>query len=178
MAKDSLSVKLTGATELQRAMDLLPNKLRNRVVPAALRAAGAPIRTKARALVPRDEGDLRKSIGTKLARKRRQTTRLLLVGARDRLTIGKDGKRKNPAKYAHLVEFGTLPHKITAKGGWLALGGAFQTIIKEVDHPGAKKKPFMRPAYNSGKAEAIKRFQVKGWELINKAIATLPKGKG
>jgi hypothetical protein len=55
----------------------------------------------------------------------------------------------------HLVEYGTAPHIIRAKasGGQLHLRG--NVFATEVQHPGAAAKPFMRPAFDSKKDEAI-----------------------
>ena len=48
---------------------------------------------------------------------------------------------------AHLVEFGTSAHNIAAKFvGWLSFMNIFR---KEINHPGAKPRPFMRPALDS-----------------------------
>lgn len=52
--------------------------------------------------------------------------------------------------YAHLVEFGAKPHSLakgaSAKKGKLQGAGSM--------HPGARKKPFMRPAFDAEKAGA------------------------
>jgi HK97 gp10 family phage protein len=53
--------------------------------------------------------------------------------------------------YDNYVEFGTRPHKITAKPGKVL---AFQAngrtvIVKSVNHPGTKAQPYVRPAFDA-----------------------------
>ncbi|WP_165790812.1 HK97-gp10 family putative phage morphogenesis protein [Pleomorphomonas carboxyditropha] len=56
--------------------------------------------------------------------------------------VGPDGS--DPAyREAHLVEFGTAPH--------------FQPELNRM-HPGARPKPFMRPAFEQNKEGAVKIF--------------------
>jgi len=90
------------------------------------------------------------------------------------LTIRKDpdtGKDKprhvvgpattNPAyREAHLVEFGTAPH--------------FQPELHRL-HPGAQAKPFLRPAFEETKGEAIKRFGESIGPAIEKRAARLER---
>jgi HK97 gp10 family phage protein len=54
-------------------------------------------------------------------------------------------------EYAGFVEFGTGPHVIKAKKA-KALSfyiGGQQVIVKQVNHPGSKAKPFVRPAFEA-----------------------------
>lgn len=60
------------------------------------------------------------------------------------------GKHAYVAKW---VEFGTKAHRISAKDkGWLSFGGLF---AKSVQHPGARPKPFMRPALDAMAGRAV-----------------------
>jgi HK97 gp10 family phage protein len=72
---------------------------------------------------------------------------------------GRNKKKRleDPAKIAHLVEFGTQPHA-------LGKGASLRKKIQHGDmHPGAQAKPFMRPAWDETQA------QVRG--LIEREVA-------
>lgn len=56
-------------------------------------------------------------------------------------------------KIAHLVEFGTAPHWQPRRfGGWM--------------HPGARAKPFFRPAFESTKTVVVTEFGKRAWGHI------------
>jgi HK97 gp10 family phage protein len=68
-----------------------------------------------------------------------------------------------PTKAKHIArftEFGTKPHRIVArkaggrKRGSKALAVPGFGVFRSVQHPGAQKRPFMRPAYNANRATA------------------------
>lgn len=125
------------------------------------------IEQEAKALVPVEEGDLRDSI--------RVTSGVKKAG-RVFAHVVAGGLKRGQAWYAHLVEFGTRPHYILAdrgsgrdprslntinraiRKGMLKIGQVFR---KAVVHPGAKAKPFMRPAFDNkaqAAVEAISEF--------------------
>lgn len=54
-------------------------------------------------------------------------------------------EKARPANYAHLVEFGTAAHALSRSQG-------------AGQHPGARAKPFMRPAFDTMQATVIDRF--------------------
>lgn len=65
------------------------------------------------------------------------------------------------AYYAHMVEYGTVAHVIKARlGSSLSIGGK---QYAEVAHPGAKKEPFMRPAFDQyqGAIDAMKAYMTE-----------------
>lgn len=77
----------------------------------------------------------------------------------------------NKSRIAHLVEFGTPPHKIRArrKKVMATQGSAGEPpalLGKEVDHPGAKPQPFFFPAYRAKKTGAKARVS----RAITKAV--------
>jgi len=75
-----------------------------------------------------------------------------IIGPAQGFKITYQGKPRDPANYAHLVEFGTAKHLISPKGGKGATGTLKigQThVVGSVQHPGFKKKPFLRPAFDS-----------------------------
>lgn len=94
---------------------------------------------------------------------------------RESLTIRKDPKapRERPRHLvgprsdsdrtgvAHLVEFGTAPHMVGRKM-----------------HPGARAKPFMRPALDENADEAVKRFGERLGPEIDKAARKVRRKVG
>jgi HK97 gp10 family phage protein len=137
-----------GIEELGQVLDGLAGdkKLSNKVVRGILNKAAKPIIQKAQELAPQEDGDLKKSIGTIPGRGRGKGEQVY-VGPR------RGGRFKGYA--GHLVEYGTAPHLIKAKAadGLLHLRG--NVFATEVQHPGAAARPFMRPAFDAKKDEAI-----------------------
>jgi hypothetical protein len=67
---------------------------------------------------------------------------------------------------AQLVEFGTRAHNIAAQGkGWLSFQNVF---AKSVDHPGARPRPFLRPALDGQASAAV----VAAGNYIKNRLAT------
>lgn len=66
-----------------------------------------------------------------------------------------------PRNYAHMVEFGTRPHSVAPKG----------SSVRD-PHPGARPKPFMRPAFDEsiGAAQAVvlRTLQVEAAKIAAK----------
>ena len=145
MAKN---LSFVGIEELSQVLDALAGdkKFSNKVVRGILNKAAKPIIQKAQELAPEEDGDLKKSIGAIPGRGRGKGEQVY-VGPR------RGGRFKGYA--GHLVEYGTAPHIIRAKaaGGQLHLRG--NVFAEEVQHPGAAAKPFMRPAFDAEKDEAI-----------------------
>lgn len=133
-------VEIKGLADLHRALQELPAKVEANVLRGGLRAAGKVIQEEAMARVPVASGDLRDSI--------RVSARLQKKRGKVEATV-KAGSKK--AWYAHLVEFGTAAHFIKPKNRKSLF---FAWLAKEVvNHPGAKRKPYMRPAFD-GKAQS------------------------
>jgi HK97 gp10 family phage protein len=142
------NLSFTGISELGEVLDALAGdkKLSGKAVRGILNKAAKPIIQKAQELAPKEDGDLQKAIGTVPGRGQ---------GKGEQVYIGprRGGRFKGYA--GHLVEYGTAPHLIRAKaaGGQLHLRG--NVFVEKVHHPGATAKPFMRPAFDSKKDEAI-----------------------
>lgn len=121
----------------------------------AVKAGAKIVQAAAKARAPKRSGALKQSIGIKAKKgSRGKTLAFAVVGARTKVAKQFKGKTIKPAKYAHLVEKGTKPH-----------GG----------HPGAKPKPFLKPALESQKAAVGKAILATLAAEIEKATA---KGKG
>lgn len=148
-----------GGRELDAFLQQLPVKVEKNILRAALRAGAIEFRQEARQNVPVDEGELRASI--------RATTRF----KRGTVYVSvKAGGRRAP--HWHWVEFGTAPHKIKPKRqDALAFGN---TIAREVDHPGGRPKPYMRPAFDSGQRAALAAVAAKIRERLTKEGINAP----
>ena len=81
----------------------------------------------------------------------------------------------DPVKYAHLVEGGTRPHALGKgsklprydKNGKLIRAGTYQTGIR---HPGARRKPFLEPAFYSNRGAIIAAMTAAIQEGISRAL--------
>jgi HK97 gp10 family phage protein len=134
------TVKITGLAELHKALQELPAKIERNVLRGGLRAGANVIREEARNRAPVKSGALRDSIRVSVRAKRGEVTATIKAG----------GKK---AWYAHLVEYGTARHFIKPKNRQSLF---FAGLMKEVvDHPGAQRKPFMRPALDTKTQAAV-----------------------
>lgn len=133
--------RVEGLGELQAILEALPRNLQKNAMRRTLNRGAGVIREAARQLVPVKTGALLKSIRVSTGTLRNGQTY-----ARIRAGGGK-------AFYAHMVEFGTAAHKITAKDGALLIAGGHP--VTEVEHPGAAPFPFMRFAVDMAASEAV-----------------------
>jgi HK97 gp10 family phage protein len=150
---------MSGGREFHAFLQQLPVKAEKNILRAALRAGGNEFKEEARLNVPVDDGDLRASI--------RVTTRS--KGGTVYASLKAGGKR---APHAHLVEFDTGAHKITAKPQHaLAFNGI---AVNEVDHPGTKAQPYMRPAFDTKVRAAVAAVGVKIRQRLTKEGINTP----
>ena len=141
-------IAITGLAELQKALDQLPEKLQRNVLRGALRQGAKVQLARARALAPvadpsgRNKAEFKGYAGALRDSLRISTsTRGGIV--RSHVTAGTSKTNKLPY-YAVMVERGTAAHFIKPKHRKsLFFAGLNREVIH---HPGAKKKPFMRPA--------------------------------
>ena len=162
-----LQFRLEGLEDLKLRLNSLPIALRNRIVRKAVTKGARIILKSAQSKVVERTGQLRKSLGVKVKTyraapfagantKNAAGTTVAIIGARKGFDIEVNGKKVNPTRYAHLVEFGTRPHalgefsKLAAKVG--VVGGYQHGRM----HKGAEAKPFLRPAYDESKAAAMR----------------------
>jgi HK97 gp10 family phage protein len=118
--------------ELLAQLVRLEKVARKAVATKVIRRSAAPIRAEAKAKVPVRTGDLKRSIRTYTS-----------IG---RWSIS--GRVESRLPYAHLVELGTKAHYQKRKL-------KHEKRKRAVKHPGAKPKPFLRPAFDSKKDESI-----------------------
>lgn len=142
-------LQVKGLAELAAALQQLPAKVEANLMRAALRAGAKVIAVQARANVHSVSGVLAKSVrfGAKLqGRGSGRVSGYVRAG-------GRGSKAAKAAFYAHMVEFGTARHVIKAPpGARLNVRGVF---YRSVEHPGARKHPFMLPAFDAKGAAAV-----------------------
>ena len=146
----SHDIQIKGLEALQAALDELPAKIEQNVIRGACRAAAKVVKDEAVRLCPvgtgilpngEVSGDLQKSIRVGVTAKKGKVVASVRAGG------------KGDVFYAGMVEFGTARHWIKPKNRKsLFLAGLFKEAI---EHPGAKRKPFMRPAMDSRAEDAV-----------------------
>jgi HK97 gp10 family phage protein len=149
-----IELKISGLADLKKVLDELPAKIEKNVMRGALRAGGNVIADEARRIAPEAPPTMD---GVKRGARIGELRRSIRVTLRMR---GKSGwinaqiKAGNKvAWYAQMVEFGTARHWIKPKNRKSLF---FAGIAREViDHPGARPKPFMRPALDTKAQAAI-----------------------
>jgi HK97 gp10 family phage protein len=138
--------QIKGLAELQRAMDQLPAKVEANIMRGAMRAGAKVVAKAAASNVHSVSGELAASVrfGAKLDRRNGRVSAYIRAG-------GKSKKGGPAVFYAHMVEKGTAAHIIKARppNRMLAIG------VAQVQHPGARKMPFLRPALDSHGFEAV-----------------------
>ena len=138
-----LKVSFEGLNELKKAFDLLPQRVGVKASSKAVREGAKVIQEAARAKVPVDTGNLKRSISIKVLNKKRdalQVAALIGPGTGYFSKRGKNaGKRVNDGFYGFFVEYGTKRSKAT---------------------------PFMRPAYD----ENVQAAQQAIVNVIGEAI--------
>lgn len=139
------------AADLIRALNKLDRKTGAKLARKTLRAAGRPILNDARRRVPVLSGKLRDSL--KIRTSVRKTGNAL-------------GRVQATAPHAHLVELGTKPHWQKRKKG-----GPFR---RRRLHPGADPKPYLRPAYDANRADAV----AKARDVLRAGILQATRGGG
>lgn len=133
-------VHVKGLDALQKFLDQLPAKVEKNVLRGALRAGMKTVLPVAKQNVHSVSGQL--AAGLKLGTRAR--------GGQVVAYIKASGPHGFLAKW---IEFGTRAHNIAAKqDGWLSFGGIF---AKSVAHPGARARPFLRPALDQQAQAAV-----------------------
>lgn len=142
-------VNIKGLAELQAALDSLSAKIEVNIMRGAIRAGCKVIALDAKQRIHNHSGELAKSIkfGARPDKRAGQVQGYARAGGQ-----GKKGEKR--AFYASMVEYGTAAHAIKAKlpGHRLKFGGAY---VDQVNHPGSRKFPFMRPAMDATAQTAV-----------------------
>lgn len=158
-----ITAKLTGHEETQRQIDKFDRKIRTRVVKKAVRAGGREGVKATRKAVRTSEvgGGLAKAINQRVRQYRGAA--VSVIGAKN-VKNAKTGT--NYLKIAHLVDRGTRPHTIPR--------GAIDGIPRQnIQHPGARAKPFMEPGFHAAQKPASERFITT---LVNESTSEAAEG--
>lgn len=190
-------VRVDGLRDLDKALSALGKSAARTTLKRVLLKGGEPIAEAARSKAPHDQGKLRASIivsartnnpsadaafakamqaglGTAAAVAAKRTAlRISRANGDSSFAMMFVGPSNLPS--AHLVEFGTGPHEIRAKAG-SGLGrlsftdGDHRVTPLIVNHPGSAPHPFMRPAFEEKKHEALEIIgQTLGAEIMKTA---------
>lgn len=190
-------VHVKGLSELQAFLDALPAKMEQNVMRGAMRAGAMPIRDEARRTAPiaapstrnRKEynaylGALRDSIRVSVKAR----------GGRVTASVKAGGKAKGGVVvyWAGWAEYGTRPHFISVRdeakpgrktrNGWrglsirtlnrMAARGSLRIgqnfVGASVTHPGARPRPYMRPALDRQATNAV----LRAGEYIKSRLST------
>lgn len=155
-----MSLKLEGIDQLNAALKkALINHTEAEVRKVQMRGAKIIV-DEAKRLAPIESGTLRDSI--KVMPKFRGDPKGVYVGPRvRRRRKKKEGQAEDPY-YAPFVEYGTDPHNLGYKGKYVSGKGA--------DHPGSKRKPYMRPAYDTQAQAALNAVMEDVTKLIESKV--------
>lgn len=160
-------VRVKGLDELQKLLDELPAKIEKNVVRGGLRAGAKVVMEEAQRACPVGTGALPEGEPPNALR---DSIRISMRSAQGKVLATVKAGNKT-AYYAHFVEFGTARHWIKPKNRKsLFLAGLMRELI---DHPGAQKKPFMRPAIDNKAEEAIEAMAEYCRERIPKELGKL-----
>ena len=142
-------MKIQGLKELQRNLERLPQEIQGRALKATLTAGGQVIAKKAKTLIKNEEsGALKKSLGTVFRRGRKGYA---VIGARNGFQTEYKGKKRNPANYAHLVEYG---HSGTVL--------AYPFLRPAIDATGNDVLSEMANGMTKAIDKAVRKFKTKG----------------
>jgi HK97 gp10 family phage protein len=107
MASKGIQTRVDGMDDISRKLARLKDAVANRVMRGAVDKGTRIIAKAAKSNVPQSHGLLKKSLGSRVRVYRGTGVVVGIVGARGGfLVVDADGTRRDPRKYAHLVEKG------------------------------------------------------------------------
>ncbi len=164
---------IKGFAELEKALSEFPKKLLKNAMRRALRAGVKVIATEAKLRCP--VGPPSHVASVKYGAKEGELRRSIKIGTntvKGSMVYGYVRAGSFKAYYARWVEFGTAAHRISAKnGGALSFGGA---VFQSVAHPGAAPHPFMRPALDAKRGEALEAVRASLADAVQKNLDVSP----
>lgn len=166
-----MGLRIEGMRDLDEALKQLPRATGRNVLDRALKRAAKPIQQKAKAIAPRDTGELRKSIivesvkrgdaGGKAAFARARAAGASVSEARAALISASSGETKAE------VRVGPRKAKSKAEG--------IKTIVQEFGSVNQPAQPYMRPAWDANRDAASEGIRKELWSEIEKAVARRAK---
>lgn len=149
----------------------LSAKHAKKAIKKGIDAATKFVAADAKARVPRRTGLLKKSIGRRVQSYRGGTVVSGLVGPRRGFaTVLPSGKKVNPAKYAHLVEFG---RKVVVAKKALLLADRVEGVVFGKQVRAVAPRPFLRPAWDANKGRVTGEMV----RQLNAALAEFARGR-
>lgn len=170
-----IKVKIHGANELSAALKKLPKQMGEAAVLSALRSGAAPIRREARRRAPvrTEPGPKRLTKGSRIGRLpgflRRSIVlrRVREAGKKFLIKVGPTAA----AFHGLFIEFGTKAgvrgQRVNSDTG----GRRSRKVLRS--HPGTPAKPFLAPAFEAAKSEALKRIFEQLGRAVERAAAKL-----
>jgi HK97 gp10 family phage protein len=161
-----MSIQVIGDKELIKVFSGLASATQRKIARPAASAAMTPTmkrtRANARAISTEDGNTIAKSLGKRTVVYKSSGVVAVVIGPRDGKSVGKH----NPVKTAHLVEFGTKPHIITARNANLLSNFNNDKVENPevfgrsvtVSAPGT---PFMRPGWDDTKSIRERTLRAK-----------------
>lgn len=161
-------VTVKGVDELLKALKQFPQNIQKNVLKGAVRAGAASLVKEAKANVPADTGNLKKSIGVVEVKSKKPQYVQFKVTPRKGFGLKSDGW------YAHMVEFGTLGKRDEP----LSSETHRSLKAKEMAEKGfgSPAQPFMRPAYENKGEETITVAKEYLEKRIDKEVEKAKKG--
>lgn len=171
----SSDTAVTGLAELQAFLDQLAPNVEKKLMRGALRAGQTVVANYAKGKVhTAAPSGVNKKLYGAYAGALRDSIRVV-TSARGGKVVATVKAGNKTAYYARWVEYGTVAHLIKAKnGGALSFGGREYSSL---NHPGAHKNPFMRPALDmasNGESAAFQAVSAYLQGKITKELASLP----
>lgn len=165
--KVSCKIESQAVKVLANRLAQIDRKVARKAIRDGINEATREVLATAKSLVPKRSGQLRKSLGRKVKSYRGGAVIVGIVGPRKGFRVMYRGKWIDPAKYAHLVEYGrrevvagTSKGKATGKkvlangvagvGGLPGQGQIFGKRVRSVP-----PRPFLRPAWEQNKARVV-----------------------
>jgi HK97 gp10 family phage protein len=155
---------------LARKLNEFDRKASRKAIKKGVNEATKLVTADAKANVPRKTGLLKKSIGRRVRSYRGGTVISGIVGPRSGFaTVLASGKKVNPAKYAHLVEFGRKAVRVKKAA---LLADKFAKQVFGVEVAAVAPRPFLRPAWDKNETRAVGELA----KALNEAIAEFARG--
>lgn len=145
-------VRVERVVEVQERLKEMRGDLQYRAINSGLIYAARPVRDSIRNMVPVKTGQLRRSIGARIANTRQK--RVLGIDTTKHAIIV--GPRTVHGRIANILEGGAKPHDVRARGaGFMVFNGIF---AKKIRHPGIKAMNFIGRAQDAALPQMEARF--------------------
>lgn len=171
MSGFSVQTKITGDKELVQKLKHLRGSGQRRSTKSAVSFSLTPLNRESKKSVPVETGQLKKSLARKVKAYPAKGMTFGVVGVKRNSKNAETGR--NPAKYLHLVELGVKSHTIRHEKKKALLvrtrgkhGVGYERFASRVKHSGFIAKAPLKKAFDSGKGEALRRFNQKLGERI------------